>query len=93
MLTFGLLDKLYVGPETHVWILGFCIVMAFTIGSILTYVQAARADVVWALLVLGIVLILVSFVLGWNFVDVVMYRIQHEVPEIGMPEGYVPIGG
>lgn len=92
LLTFGLLDGFYVGPETHVWILGFAIVMAFVIGSILTYVQAARAEMMWPLLVVGVVLILASFVFGWNFVDLVVYRIQHGVPEAGFPEGYTPLG-
>lgn len=92
MLTFGLLNNFYVGPESHVWLLGIGTVIAFLIGSIITYIQSASYKMLWPVLALGIILILASFIVGWNLADIIMYRIDHNVPEQGFPEGFVPIG-
>lgn len=92
MLTFGLLNNFYVSPELHVWILAAATLLLFIVGSIITYMQAARYTIIWSILILGILMIIVSFILGWNLVDIIMYRIQNEVPEHGLPQGYTPIG-
>lgn len=92
MLTFGLLNNFYVSPELHVWILAAVTLLLFIVGSIVTYIQAARYAIIWPILILGILMIIVSFILGWNLVDIIMYRIQNGVPEHGLPQGYAPIG-
>lgn len=92
MLTFGLLNNFYVGPELYVWILGGAVLLAFIIGSIITYTQSASYDLIWPLLAAGVLLIILSLIAGWNLVDIVLYRIQNGVPEQGLPEGFIPIG-
>lgn len=92
MLTFGLLNNFYVGPESHVWILGVVTILTFIVGSVITYLQSARYTIIWPLLILGIIMIIASLIVGWNIVDIILYRIQNGVPEQGLPQGYTPIG-
>lgn len=92
MLTFGLLNNFYVGPELHVWILGGVTLLAFVIGSIITYTQSASHNIIWPLLAVGVLLIVIAFIVGWNLVDILLYRIQNGVPEQGLPKGFTPIG-
>ncbi len=92
MLTFGLFNNFYVGPELYVWILGGAVLLAFIIGSIITYTQSASYNLVWPLFIVGMLLIILSLIVGWNPVDIILYRIQNGVPEQGIPEGFIPIG-